>query len=277
MSDDTLEPLAIQDIRPANADAARTWSNGGHAYDEISRQIADAIEHGVDRLDPRPGQRILDIATGTGWAARRIAGRGAHVTGVDFGADVIEAARRIGTCDRLEFVVGDAEDLPFPDETFDGVISTFGVMFCGDPEGAAAELARVCKPGGRLALTNWAATGTVRAMFELIQRYRPAPQTARLPSPFDWGRRECVHKWLGTWFDLGFEDAISYCRAKDGAAVWEAFAAGFGPVVTLSRQLSRATLAQFRAEFERFHDRFRTDAGVLVERSYVVAVGERVA
>ena len=89
MSEDTFALSTSGDVLPTNQAAARTWSNGGHAYDAISRQIADAIEHGVDRLDPRPGQRILDVATGTGWAARRVADRGAHVTGVDFAEDVI--------------------------------------------------------------------------------------------------------------------------------------------------------------------------------------------
>ena len=79
-------------VLPANVQAARTWGAGGEKYDEISRGIADAIEHAVDALDPQPGERILDVATGTGWAARSIAARGAIVTGVDLGAEVIEAA-----------------------------------------------------------------------------------------------------------------------------------------------------------------------------------------
>src|SRR5689334_11074674 len=82
-------------IRPHNARVAATWDTGGADYDAISRAIADAIEHCLNRLDPRPGERVLDLATGTGWTARQVAARGAEVVGVDIGANLIEAARTL--------------------------------------------------------------------------------------------------------------------------------------------------------------------------------------
>ena len=114
-------------VRPHNAVQSATWSSGGRAYDEVSRGIADAIEHCIERLMPRPGERILDVATGTGWTARRLAERGVSVTAMDFGSDVVEAARELATTRNLEimFEQGDAEDLPYPDGSSSRLALTF--------------------------------------------------------------------------------------------------------------------------------------------------------
>jgi len=257
-----------------NHEAARTWSSGGAGYDRVSHGIADAIEHCVDRLDPRPGEKILDVATGTGWTARRIAARGAAVTGVDFGEDVIEAARELDPHDEINYQVADAEALPFPTGHFDAVVSTFGVMFCANSERAAAEVARVCRPGGRLALATWSTSGSVRDMFDLIQSHKPAP-VAGAPSPFEWGRTSRQVELLEEGFDLGFEEATSYYRESSGAAAWEMFSTGFGPVVTLLGKLDVEATQRFHADFETFHERYRTGAGILVPRPYVVTLGRR--
>ena len=100
--------------------------SGGEAYDSISENVADGIAHVVNRVWPTPGERSLDIATGTGWSARRLAARGALVIGIDIGEGVIEAAKRLGP--GITFQVGDADGLEFNDSSFDGVTSTFGVM-----------------------------------------------------------------------------------------------------------------------------------------------------
>src|SRR3954451_18794641 len=120
-------PAAIQ---PHNRTAASVWNLGGGDYDEISRGIADSIEHAVSRLVPRPGERILDLATGTGWTSRLIARRGAGVAGVDLGADLIRVADERARAEGLaiEYRVADAESLPFADGEFDAVVSTCGIM-----------------------------------------------------------------------------------------------------------------------------------------------------
>ena len=152
-------------IQPHNLKAAMTWNSGGSAYDRVSATTADAIEHCVLRLDPHPGEHVLDVATGTGWAARLFAARGATVVGIDLGADLITAASatvaQAGL--KIDFRVADAEKLPFANHSFDAVLSTFGVMFVRDPEAAAAELARVCRKGGRVGLTTWPADGRLPA------------------------------------------------------------------------------------------------------------------
>lgn len=129
-------------IATHNEKAAATWDMGGANYDAISRGIADSIEHCVLRLDPRPGERILDLATGTGWTSRAVARRGANVIGVDIGHLLIEAASEKARAEGLEidYKVGDAEALPFENGAFDAVISTCGIMFAGRPEAAAAAI-----------------------------------------------------------------------------------------------------------------------------------------
>jgi SAM-dependent methyltransferase len=161
-----------------NQRAGATWGSGGAAYDVISESIADGIDHVVNRVWPSKGERFLDIATGTGWTARRLAARGAVVTGVDIGEGVIEAAKRFASA--ITFEVGDAEALPFPDGVFDGVTSTYGVMFVSHPEVAAAEIGRVTRTGGRLGLVTWLPGGAVEDIF-LTMRPFMAPPPANAP------------------------------------------------------------------------------------------------
>lgn len=267
-------PAPQPTIRPENRAASDTWDAGARRYERISRQIADAIEHCVDRFGAAPSERILDVATGTGFAARRLAARGADVLGVDFAAEAIDAARELDRAGDIDFRVADAEALPFPDAHFDGVLSTFGVMFCGDPQRAARELGRVCRPGGRLALATWAQHGGVAEMFEVISRYKdPAP--AGSPSPFDWGDTDYLVDLLKDDFDLGFEQGVSFYREASGTDAWEVFATGYGPLVTLLAKLDSEATAALRREFVTFHERHRTGVGVLVPRPYVITVGRR--
>lgn len=267
-----MTPTMTTSIRPENERAARTWGSGGDAYDRISRQIGDAIAHAVDRLDPRPGQRVLEVATGTGWGARLLAASGAEVTASDLSEEVVEAARARGP-ESVDFHAADAEALPYPDGAFDGVLSTFGVMFCANPQRAAAELARVTRPGGRLVLATWVPDGSVREMFRVIVGHTPQPPAT--PSPFEWGSTERLVELLGHDFDLGFEEATVYYRDADGAAAWDAFSTGYGPVVTLAAALDDERRGRLRDDFVALFEQFRTGAGILVPREYVITVGTR--
>jgi len=118
-----------------NERAAATWGSGGRDYDRISEGVSDALAHLVNRIDPQPGERFLDVATGTGWTARLLSSYGAAVTGIDIGAGVIEAAKALAP--EMDFRVADAEALPLEDASFDAVTSSFGVMFVAQPEIAA--------------------------------------------------------------------------------------------------------------------------------------------
>lgn len=151
---DRHEPHGDPPVLAHHRAAAAVWDKGGAAYDEISFGLSDALKHAVQRLDPRPGDLVLDVGTGTGWTARSAARMGARVTAVDIGAELVAAGKALSAHlrPRIAFEVADAENLPFPDASFDGVISTFGVIFAQKQLRAAGELGRVCRKGGRLAL-----------------------------------------------------------------------------------------------------------------------------
>jgi SAM-dependent methyltransferase len=265
-------------IEAHNERAAAVWSSGGSAYDQISRGIADSLEHCVLRLDPKPGERILDLSTGTGWTSRLVARYGASVVGVDIAADLLEAARAEAAKQRLQidYRLGDAENLPFGDGAFDAVVSTYGVMFASRPEAAAAEIARVCRKGGRIALTTWSADGNVFKMFQVMRKYMPAPPNPAPPSPFEWGNAERIRDLLGGAFDLKFETGVSYYREPDAEAAWRTFSTGYGPTRTLAANLGPERADALRADFVAFHSEFATGLGVCVPRDYRLTVGVRV-
>jgi SAM-dependent methyltransferase len=264
-------------VQSHNQRAATVWSSGGAAYDRISRGIADSIEHCVVRLDPRPGERVLDLATGTGWTSRAVARRGANVTGVDIAADLIAAARESADRERLsiDYRVGDAESLPFGDGAFDAVISTCGVMFAGKPAAAAAELARVCRRGGRIALTTWLPDSNLFKMFQVMKAYMAPPPDPAPPSPFEWGREERIRELLGEAFDLRFETGTSYYREPDARAAWETFSTGYGPTKMLAASLEPGRRAELERDFIAFHDGFPSELGICVPRTYRVTLGIR--
>lgn len=267
--------MTIENVLPTNIQAARTWGAGGERYDRVSRGIADAIEHAIVALEPQPGERVLDIATGTGWAARSIAERGATVTGIDLGPGVIEAAKALSTGADIDFRVGDAEALAFPDDHFDAVISTFGVMFARDPEAVAAELARVVRPGGRVSLANWAVGGSVHEMFKLIRSHKPAEENPA-PSPFEWGKTARVIELLGDHFELDFEVGTSFFRPESGQKAWATFSVGFGPVVTLLETLDDEQAKALENDFVSFHEAHRNGAGIVMRRPYVITKARRI-
>jgi ubiquinone/menaquinone biosynthesis C-methylase UbiE len=261
----------IATIRPHNEKPAVVWSSGGKDYDQISRGIADAIEHCVLRLDPKPGERILDLSTGTGWTSRLVTRRGASVTGVDIASDLLDAARHLAVAERLriDYRLGDAEALPFDTASFDAVVSTFGVMFANRPEAAAAEIARVCRVGGRVALATWLPESHVFGMFSVMKKYMPPPPTPAPPSPFDWGRTGRVTELLGKAFDLQFEKGVSYYREPSAETAWDTFSKGYGPTRALAESLDEDRRASLRADFIAFHAGFPTELGISVPREYL--------
>jgi SAM-dependent methyltransferase len=261
----------VQSVRPHNQQAAAVWSAGGPDYDKISEHTSDAIEHLASRILPQPGERFLDIATGTGWTARRLAAHGADVVGIDLGASVIEAAKTLAPS--IDFRVGDAEAVEFENESFDGVTSTFGIMFAARPEDAAAELTRVCKKGGKIGLLTWLPDGAVEGLFGIMRPYLPPPSSPAPPSPFAWGRPEGVRALLGNAFDLKFETGTTILRVPSGQAAWDLFIAGFGPTKTIAATLEPGPRAEFTRDFIEYHEHFRGELGIAMPREYLVTVG----
>jgi len=264
-------------IQPHNERPAAVWSSGGDAYDAISRQIAPALEHCVARLDPGPGETILDLATGTGWTSRLVARRGAAVIGADIASDLLAAATERAKKEGLniDYRIGDAEKLPFSDQAFDGVISTFGVMFASRPEAAAGELARLCKRGGRIALATWLPDSSVFKMFQVMRPFMPAPPSPPPPSPFEWGNRDRVRALLSGDFDLRFEEGVATYFDRDGAAAWDVFVAGYGPTKALAKSLDENRRLALKQAFIASCDDYRTELGISIPRQYLITLGER--
>lgn len=265
MNDDALSP------------EARMWGQPGNAYDGISFGLSDTISHTVQALWPRPGERILDIGTGTGWAARLAAWRGADVTGVDIAPGMIAAAEKLseGLDPRPSFRLGSAEGLPFEDQRFDGAISTYGVIFSNDPAKAVSEMARVLKPRGRVALATWAdlPDGYIARFFALVGEWSGAPPPPA--SPFDWGRAD----WLGTTmaerFEIDVREQVTTLYAPDVETVWQEYLNGFGPVAATYAALGEDRRDAFRAAFEDFHRPFETGQGLAIPRRALVVRGIR--
>ena len=266
-----------QSIQPHNTKTAATWDAGGQHYDNISHTIADSIEHCLARLAPMPSERVLDVATGTGWTARRLATLGAIVTGIDLGADLIAAAEAIAKKAQfnIDFQVGDAEKLGFADQSFDAAISTCGVMFVRDPQAAANELARICRKGGRIGLTTWPSDGAIAGLFNVMKPYMPEPPSPPPPSPFEWGDQERVKQLLGSAFDLKFETGTTVLRKPDGLAVWELFVSGYGPTKSLAAALAPGQRESLKRDFIDYHDNFKTELGIAMPREYLVTIGIR--
>jgi SAM-dependent methyltransferase len=262
-------------IQPHNEKSGATWGSGGAEYDLISEAIADSTEHLLNRLGVRPGERALDLATGTGWTARRLAQKGAKVTALDIGEGVVEAAKHLARQANLdiEFAVGDAEQTDLPSGAFDVITSTAGVMFASRPEAVAGELARLCRPGGRIGLTVWTPGGTIDGLFQVMRPFMPPPPTPAPPSPFEWGKQERVSELLGKDFDLRIETGTTVLRMPSGEHVWQVFSEGYGPTKTLHRNTDRKD--DLRRDFIAFHDAHRTEHGIAMPRDYLVVIGTR--
>ena len=268
----TTSQSAILDHHKA---AAAVWSCGGASYNDVSFAISDALGHAAQRLNARPGERVLDVATGTGWSARNVASAGASVTGVDISDELLSAARELSAHVKppIAFLLADAERLPFEDGAFDGVISTFGVMFAADQRKAAAELARVCRPGGRLALATWAPEGAVAEFFQVIGRHSDAPPPSA--SPLAWGDPGLVKSLLGDAFELMFEHEVNNAFNDSADDIWDLYVRGFGPVRQLVETLGAGGVQRLKQDIDNYHAHYRVPAGLHVKREYLITVGRR--
>ncbi len=196
------------------------------------------------------------------------------MTGVDLAPALIqtanERAAKLGL--EIDYQVGDCERLALPDGNFDAVSSTCGVMFAPDHAATARELARVTRPGGRLALANWTPAGGVARMFAMMAPFQPAPPPR---SPFDWGDEERVAALLGEWFDLEFEEHTSTFRVPSGEAYWELYSTSYGPTKTLADSLGERREELRRTWIEFFESNYREDGEIAHTREYLLVVGER--
>jgi SAM-dependent methyltransferase len=171
-----------------------TWMSGD--YGLFATYLEPGALEFLSRITIEPGMRILDVACGAGQISIPAARAGAKVTGIDIAANLIERARARAQAENLDarFEEGDAEMLPYEDSSFDLVISLIGAMFAPRPELVAAELKRVCRPGGRIIMANWTPSGFVGQMFRIHGKHVPPP--AIVPPPVKWGDEETVRERL---------------------------------------------------------------------------------
>jgi SAM-dependent methyltransferase len=224
-----------------------TWMDGN--YDYFSRFMAPSAGQFLDPLRLSAGATLLDVACGSGQVALAAAERGLRVTGVDIATNLILAARGRAAAAGLDvrFDEGDAEALPYPDATFDVVASLYGAMFAPRPERVAAELLRVCRPGGIVTMGNWTKEGFVGAMFKTFARFLMPPD---MPSPLLWGDEHAVRER----FRAGVS-GLELTRILYGfdypfgpAEVVEFFRQYYGPATRAFSTLGEAERAALRAE-----------------------------
>lgn len=250
------------------------WGNG--PYERITATLTDMHDIVLDRLDPREGTTLLDVACGTGAFTLRAAQRGADVTGVDIAPVLIERAKELAAEQDVDvrFEVGDAENLPYGDASYDLVGSTVGVMFAPDHDAVARELARVTRPGGRLALACWTPEGGLGQMFGMMRPFLPTPPEG-VRSPFELGKRERIEELLSEAFELEFEDHDSILRIESGEAYWELFSTSYGPTKTAADALDPERRDEFRRTWVDFFEGRREGDEVVHHREWLLTLGTR--
>jgi ubiquinone/menaquinone biosynthesis C-methylase UbiE len=264
------------DYRAITARQQATWATGD--FNELARQIIPVSEALVRACDPRAGQRVLDVACGSGNAALIAARRYCDVSGIDYVPSLIERAalRAAAEGTPIDFRVGDAQALAYPDAHFDVVLSVFGVMFAPDQERAAAELLRVCRPGGRIGLCCWVPEGFGGELFKIVGRYVPPP--AGLKPPVRWGTEAGLTELLGAGTSsIAVEKRVThqYYRSMDHAI--EVFGTYLGPLSRALQMLDAPNQASLRRDVVSFLEKYNraTDGTAVLEGEYLEIIATR--
>jgi len=251
------------------------WATGD--FSKVATPLVIVGELLCEAIDLSAGQRVLDVACGSGTAALAAARRNCEVTGVDYVPALLARGRERAAAEglELEFREGDAEALPSPDGSFDVVLSTFGVMFAPNQEQAARELLRVCRPNGRIGLANWTPEGRIGEMFRLTAKYMPPPG---LTSPVRWGTEQGLTELLGEGIsDFRVERRMFVHRFASSAEWLGFFRTHFGPTVTAFAALDEAGQHAYAAELMAMMDHHNqaTDGTLKVANEYLEVVATR--
>ena len=260
-------PTPTVDLATVKARQQTAWSAGDYAVVGTTLQIVG--ETLCEALDLRAGERVLDVAAGNGNATLAAARRWADVTSTDYVPTLLERARARASAEGLpvRFEQADAESLPYADATFDVVLSTFGVMFTPNQEQAAAELARVCRSGGRIGLANWTPSSFVGELFKLLGRYVPPPAGVR--SPALWGTEERLRELFGTRLDsIAIEHRNFVFRYRSADHWLDVFRTFYGPLQKAFGALDSTKQESLAADLIALAERFnRASDGSLVAPS----------
>lgn len=247
------------------------WALG--EYDRIAEGLTISTDQTLRVAKIRPGENVLDLATGTGVTAIAARERGANVTGVDLTPELLAVARdraKDAGFGDIGFREGDAEALPFADASFDVVLSTCGHMFAPDQPKVAAELARVTRPGGRVVFLAWTPEGGLGGWFRITNKHVPPP--AGLASPFNWGDPAKVRQLLGNAFsDIAFTRGDCPQFGDSPESIWELFSTRYGPTVRAVASLQGTAQEAFRSEMLSFLGGYRAaDGKVRWGREYLI-------
>jgi SAM-dependent methyltransferase len=275
MSTSQPSPAASPDLVALKLKQQATWSSGDYAVIGTSLQIVG--ESLAEAMDLRAGQRVLDVAAGNGNATLAAARRNCDVVSTDYVGALLRRGQARAEADGLEvqFREADAESLPFGDASFDAVLSTFGVMFTPDQERAAAELARVCRPGGKIGLANWTPSGFIGELFKTVGRRLPPPAGVRPPSA--WGTEERLHELLEGRI-AGFEAQRRHFvfRYRSAEHWLDTFRTWYGPIHKAFAALDGDGQAGLARELTELVARFnRADDGMVVPSEYLEVVIRR--
>lgn len=249
---------------------------GAAPFETIEDTIAVMHDDLVRRLDPQPGERWLDVGCGAGAVSMRAARAGAAVTGSDLSEVMVETARRRAQEQGLQIAydVGDAENLPYEDGSFDVISSSVGLIFAPDHPAVARELARIARPGGRLGITAWKPESRVIRGQQVAAKYLPPPPEGA-GSPFEWGTEEHVGELLGDAFELEFHDGDAPLVGESGEALFELMLSGVGPMRMLWDSLDEEKRAQFRRDSIALYEEDRVGSGIRSPGPYLLTIGRR--
>lgn len=246
------------------------WGGPAAGYHAIAQEVQPLAERLLDLVGVSPDDDVLDAAAGTGITAMSAARRGARVTALDFAAPLLEAGRVIAErglhLDGIRWVVGDVEQMPFPDAAFDVVVSTVGVIFAPDHRRVASELRRVLRPGGRLGLACAKPEGTVGRLNAVRSRFLPLPRGAA--QPHEWGRPDYVRGLLSPGFgEIAVEDAWFPIVAGSPEEACDRWISGFGPMRETYARLAEDDREALRADLLGLFREFQVEGvGMIMPR-----------
>jgi SAM-dependent methyltransferase len=256
-SDTATAPQPDYDAIKARQNA--TWASGDYARIGITLQIVG--EQLAETMDLRPDASVLDVAAGNGNATLAFARRWSKVTSTDYVEVLLTRGRMRAVSEGLEvaYQVADAEKLPFPDGTFDAVVSTFGVMFTPNQKQAAAEMLRVCRPGGKIGMANWTPAGFIGQVFKTLGGHVPPP--AGVQSPALWGRQDWITDAMGSGAaSVSFATRDFIFRYRSPQHFVDFFRTFYGPVHKAFLMLDADRQAALAADLTALIGRFNTAA-----------------
>ncbi len=271
----TTTEIPAVDFEAVKQKQQKTWSSGD--FSVIAGLIEPVADTLVDAADLHAGWRVLDVATGSGNAAVAAARLGTRVTGLDYVPELLERARQRSAAEgyEVEFVEGDAEALPFPDEEFDAVTTMFGSPFTPNHPEAAAELVRVVKPGGTIAIAAWTPDGFIGELFKTTARHVPPP--AGVQSPLLWGTEGHLRGLFGDSIaSLRVQERVFTFRFRAAEEFCDVFRRWYGPTLkafeALDTEEARAALKADIDDLARRWDRLESDDAVAIPAAYLEVV-----